>query len=191
MTKDKDKKPWYKKWWAILLFVIVGLAIIGNLADNDSSTSTTLGSSKDFCGSLIPDRINLGNFWVQNADGENVEQYWSNRDSYGKLLVNETYRWNDGTFISSDTYGEPITSLSFKKGSREGENANLLYQSTSYAVHVKQEIGEDGTIGEKVSYRISMVLNPDDKTDNGYKVVQYRCCKGTSCNILGQKYNSL
>jgi len=23
-------KPWYKKWWVILLFLIVGAAIIGN-----------------------------------------------------------------------------------------------------------------------------------------------------------------
>lgn len=179
----KDKKPWYKKWWAILLFVLIGFAIIGNLVDNDSPTSTTSSSSKDFCGSLIPDRIDLGTFYVEN-DG----QYWSNRDSYGKLLVNETYLWNDGTFISSDTYGEPITSLSFKKGSREGENANLLYQTNSYVVHVNQEVSQDGTIGEKISYRIAMVLNPDDKTEEGYKVMQYRCCKGTSCDIRNKNY---
>ena len=189
MAKDKIKKSWYKRWWAILLFIIIGFAIIGNLFGNDSSNSSNpLGSSstENFCKSLIPDRINLGTFYVEN-DG----QYWANRDSYGKLLVNETYLWNDGTPISSDTYGEPISRLSFTKGKNAGQNANLLYQSPSYVVHVSQDIKDDGTIGEKISYRIAMVLDPDDKTGEGYKVVQYKCCKGTSCDIRNENYETL
>ena len=191
MAESKTKKSWYKRWWAIVLFIIIGFAIIGSFSDNNSSTSIGSGSSKDFCKSLIPDRINLGTFWVQNADGENVEQYWSNRDSYGKLLVNETYLWNDGNTISADSYGEPISSLSFSKGRRTGENVNLLYQTTSYAVYVKQNIKEDGTIGEEIYYRIAMVLNPDDKTEEGYKVVQYKCCEGSSCSIRNKDFNQL
>lgn len=27
------KKPWYKRWWAITLFAVVGLGIVGNLLD--------------------------------------------------------------------------------------------------------------------------------------------------------------
>jgi len=37
----KESKPWYTKWWAITLFVIVGLMIIGSLLpDSETETST-------------------------------------------------------------------------------------------------------------------------------------------------------
>jgi hypothetical protein len=38
MTEQKTSKPWYKKWWAITLFVFLGLIVIGSLAGNDNST---------------------------------------------------------------------------------------------------------------------------------------------------------
>lgn len=36
------KKPWYTKWWAIVLFIIIGLSIIGNLMD-DTETDNSNG----------------------------------------------------------------------------------------------------------------------------------------------------
>lgn len=33
---DKQKKPWYKRWWAITLFIFIGLGILGNLLDSES-----------------------------------------------------------------------------------------------------------------------------------------------------------
>lgn len=39
MIEQTTSKPWYKKWWAITLFVFFGLVVIGSLADNDYSTS--------------------------------------------------------------------------------------------------------------------------------------------------------
>jgi len=36
MTLEKTQKPWYKKWWAITLFVLI---IIGALVDDDNSTN--------------------------------------------------------------------------------------------------------------------------------------------------------
>ena len=47
MADSKPKKAWYKRWWAIVLFIFVGLIILGSLFGNDSSTSNNqnLGSS--------------------------------------------------------------------------------------------------------------------------------------------------
>ncbi len=44
MAEEKTKKPQYKRWWAITLFVIIGLGILGNLlgTDNDSTTANNL-----------------------------------------------------------------------------------------------------------------------------------------------------
>lgn len=33
--KDGDAKPWYKKWWGVTGLVIVGIAILGNLASEE------------------------------------------------------------------------------------------------------------------------------------------------------------
>jgi hypothetical protein len=38
---EKTQKPWYKKWWAITLFIFFGLIVIGSLADNDNATNQT------------------------------------------------------------------------------------------------------------------------------------------------------
>jgi len=39
MTMEKTQKPWYKKWWAITLFIFFGLIVISSLADNNDSTN--------------------------------------------------------------------------------------------------------------------------------------------------------
>ncbi len=41
MADSKTKKIWYKRWWAITLFILVGLIILGSLFGNDSSTSNS------------------------------------------------------------------------------------------------------------------------------------------------------
>ena len=41
MDKTKTKKVWYKRWWAITLFIIVGIGILGNLfGENETSSSS-------------------------------------------------------------------------------------------------------------------------------------------------------
>ena len=43
----QTNKPWFKKWWAIALFIIIGLAIIGSLLpdSNNSQTNTNQPNS--------------------------------------------------------------------------------------------------------------------------------------------------
>ena len=41
MSEEKTKKAWYKRWWAIILFIFVGIWIMGNIVgDKDKSTPT-------------------------------------------------------------------------------------------------------------------------------------------------------
>ncbi len=37
-----SKKAWYKRWWAIVLFIFIGLIILGSLFGNDSSTNSNI-----------------------------------------------------------------------------------------------------------------------------------------------------
>ncbi|MBI2208175.1 DUF4352 domain-containing protein [Candidatus Woesearchaeota archaeon] len=41
MVEEKTKKPWYKRWWVITLFVIVGLVILVNLLGTDKGSTQT------------------------------------------------------------------------------------------------------------------------------------------------------
>jgi len=36
----KEKKSWYKRWWAIVLFVFVGLIILGNIVSTEETNSS-------------------------------------------------------------------------------------------------------------------------------------------------------
>lgn len=39
--ETKPSKPWFKRWWAITIFVIVGLGVIGNLLGEDDGDEAT------------------------------------------------------------------------------------------------------------------------------------------------------
>lgn len=39
LSGNKEKKPWHQRWWAITLFIIIGLSIVGNLFGNDNSNN--------------------------------------------------------------------------------------------------------------------------------------------------------
>ncbi|MCK5149801.1 hypothetical protein KAJ87_02655 [Candidatus Pacearchaeota archaeon] len=47
MVKTKAEKPWYKRWWAIILFIFVGLIILGGLFGDNNSTSNNNPSSNN------------------------------------------------------------------------------------------------------------------------------------------------
>ncbi len=186
MADEKQKKPWYKKWWAITLFIIIGLAIIGNLFGGNnssvpSSNSDIKTSSGDFCHSILPERINL-QYWKN----ENGDEIWSYYGSKFGPLVNQTPKYNDGTPIQPDVH------LWFQKGRRTRENVNYLYLSR-YLEYKKTSVSSDGTLGEEINYRIMIVLDPNDNTSKGYKIKYYKCCQSTKynpCDIRSTSYKN-
>jgi hypothetical protein len=36
-----NEKPWYKKWWAITLFIFFGIIVIASLGDNSNDSNST------------------------------------------------------------------------------------------------------------------------------------------------------
>lgn len=45
MAGEKVKKAWYKRWWAIALFIIIGLVILGNLFGGNNTSSSSSNSN--------------------------------------------------------------------------------------------------------------------------------------------------
>ncbi|MCK5282528.1 MAG: hypothetical protein KAK00_03905 [Nanoarchaeota archaeon] len=39
MSEFKEKKPWYKRWWTIILFIIIGMGVLGNIFGGSPSTT--------------------------------------------------------------------------------------------------------------------------------------------------------
>ncbi len=44
-TTNSTSKPWYKKWWAITLGVIVAIGILGNLGDSEGTAVDAGGTT--------------------------------------------------------------------------------------------------------------------------------------------------
>ena len=76
------------------------------------------------------------------------------------------YFWNDGTKMNGGD-------LFFWKGSREGDNVNYFYARDVY--YQKTPINSDGTIGKRIEFKVELAINPEDKTDEGYKIMDYKC----------------
>lgn len=205
MADIKQKKSWYKRWWAIVLYVFIGLIILSNLfgqkgvssnsnintqsnmqinsqeQTNPKTEETKITTSRDFCRSIIPERINIlcFNNTTNNEDNTPRTRCWADTSEATKYNS-----WNDGTPITRD--------IEFEQGWRTGENVKYLY-TTNYLRYEKTPVGEDGTIGEKISYRVMLILDPNDQNAGGFKVKSYKCCQNTKynpCDILGTAYKN-
>jgi hypothetical protein len=149
-----------------------------SISDEQESSSfmKNIVLSEDFCHSIILERTKL---LCHTTDNEK---------NTGRMTCIRSpemeYQWSDGAPIKGTIW--------FEQGWRTGENVNSLY-SANYLEYEKIPISEDGTIGEKVSYRVMWILDPTDMTEEGFKVKLYKCCKNTKyspCNINSESYKN-
>jgi len=174
MTDTKIKKSWYKRWWAITLFIIIGLAIIGNLFGGNNSSSSggilSIGNSGDCPKELVPDRIKVNcSEYEKCKDNQSISGF-----SCSCMSIDaEDYTWTDGVAMTKGS------NTNFRKATQAGENVNYLY-SWSYAIYDKIPLNSDGTIGKQINYGMFLSIDPKDKTDDGYKIVEYKCSQAYS-----------
>lgn len=108
-------KPWYKKWWAIALFIVIGLAIIGSLLpDSNNSNSSNTNTQNSNSQNQVAQNFNLGVtsqivkkvdgkcryfFDIRNNDNKNFE------GSVKISLINEN---GDNVWYDTFTTNQPI-----------------------------------------------------------------------------------
>jgi hypothetical protein len=91
-----------------------------------------------------------------------------------RLPLSDTYSYSQPEYFWEDDTPINRGDLYFRKGSNQGENVNYLY-SIFDIYYQKTPINSDGTVGKKITVKIELVLDSEDKTDEGYKIVDYRC----------------
>lgn len=105
---DKEK-PWYKKWWAITIFIIVGLMIIGSLASNNKTGSTQTQSNQQQI------KTEEAQQPVQVKTQETKEY------SLGDSIQAGDFKWKITDFSTTSQIGQDVAGTFF------GEKANGIF----------------------------------------------------------------
>jgi hypothetical protein len=87
MAETKVKKSWYKRWWAITLFIFIGLAIIGGMFGNDTSNTGTQTTTSSGNGNI-------------KATQEEVQTY-----SVGDSIQAGDFKWKITKFTTAKSIG--------------------------------------------------------------------------------------
>lgn len=134
------------------ILIVIGIIVIFGYYYFSLKSLGVITTPKDCPSEIIPQRINC------------------NLNERGSCTIGEG-NWEDGTSIQSIS--------GFTKGYKEGENINYLYPSIegarSLPKYSRQDTGEDGIVKGKIDMGIYLILNLNDKTGEGYKVVESRC----------------
>lgn len=102
---------------------------------------------------VIPERVKLDRY---------------NQPSIFYQLEKE-FTWKDGAKLTN------LATPRFYHGNQEGENINLAYSDGFGMEYYKKNIKPDGTIGKDTRLTVYLVINPEDKTEEGYKVIGHKC----------------
>lgn len=136
-----------------ILIAIVALLIWGYSLYTRNQLG--LGAVSDTCNKdIIPDRINL----IQSSnDG-------SYRSPTGWYTNDVLQKWKDGT---------NMTGFYCYNAQKPGENIKYIYcRDIGY---INAPIKEDGTLGKKIELKITLAVDTNDKTEEGYKIMGAQC----------------
>lgn len=117
---------------------------------------------------IIPERLNLACEGEKGKDRLHGGFYCKapdDPDEIGDWPIH--LKWLDGVEIIS---GGPIWSC--EGGNNEGENINYIYCPLEY--FVKNPI-KDNIVQKDIYYEIDLVLDSEDHTEEGYKIISSKC----------------
>lgn len=153
----KIKKPWYKRWYMIVLYVIVGLIIIGSLGSKDSkdSNTTSTSSSSDNKSSNTNTKtetnINTNNNTNTNTNAnEEVKKEDSVPTEY-KSALNKAKTYSDTMYMSKQGIYNQLTS-------EYGEKFSA--QAAQYAIDNLQVDYKQNALKKAQDYQSQMSMSP-------------------------------
>ena len=99
----ETKKSWYKRWWAIILFIFIGLIILGGLFGDDSSNSGTQTTTQTDSSDTTPAQ-------------EQIKTY-----SLGEIIPAGDFKWKITKVSTAKEIGQDLA------GSFFGEKADGIF----------------------------------------------------------------
>lgn len=71
-TVKTDKNPWYKRWWAIILFIIFGIGMLNAIITDQSSSSSKGSLVTKNPGDILPTRAEIDTEFTIDYNNDNV-----------------------------------------------------------------------------------------------------------------------
>lgn len=149
----KIKKPWYKRWYMIVLYVIVGLIIIGSLGSKDSkdSNTTSTSSSSDNKSSNTNTKTETNtNTNTNTTANEEVKKEDSVPTEY-KSALNKAKTYSDTMYMSKQGIYNQLTS-------EYGEKFSA--QAAQYAIDNLQVDYKQNALKKAQDYQSQMSMSP-------------------------------
>lgn len=144
---DKQKKPWYKRWWAITLWIILGLAFLGALFGEESGPSQQVQKSKP----AYDLEMSMGDIFDTFSGLSKLQQEEKMKEFKGKRIKTSIYASKidkaslSTQYVVLEVYEYPYNLLPYVKAFFPSEEKDNL---------LKANIGDTIIFsGEFVSYR--------------------------------------
>ena len=177
MAEAKIKKSWYKQWWAIVLFVIIGLVILAGLSGNKNTPASSLNSNA-INTQANPTPTNNGKSATSPPDYPCPDLSTMNLQGYSSLMQTWTAQavpYKSGNLEVVYSYASDISGKNViycDVGSAEGENANWVYCGDFLRPIIAQYTDAEGKIIKKRSIQVTF-----DKSTKQYLA--------TKCDVYG------
>lgn len=156
-------KKWYKRWWAITLFIIIGLGIIGNLTEEPQTTDLEPTTQP-----IIKQQEK------QEAEVETPEQdcpdfsslsdrVWCEDERClfkvvgGGIAKTDEYTLYPWDAVPGEFYPYSVVNAPCKKGSKKGENVNYFYCEGMYTII--KELDSTGNILSSKKPLVKLVVH--------------------------------
>lgn len=106
---QKPKKPWYKRWWMIVIYVLVGLCILGSIGGNDNSSSNKTATNAD---NEVKDIYSVGEEVTMNdhtlilnsVEVSQGDEYDRPKDGMEYVIVNVTIKNSGNDTINYNVF---------------------------------------------------------------------------------------
>ena len=149
---EEKKKPWYKTWWAIVIFIFLGLGLIGGFLPNDSETSNSI-KSEIICDKpylLVGTSCCLDNNDNRVCDKDESSQAQNNSDSQQtKVCVQD---WGCTSWSICSTSGQQTRNCTLVTNNCNEIPKDKPIESQSCPPATAVTIGEKNALSKAKSY---------------------------------------
>ncbi|MEK6741933.1 MAG: hypothetical protein AABX68_01980 [Nanoarchaeota archaeon] len=185
MASENPKKPWYKKWWAITLFILIILGFVGSFFEDNNANSInqqgktlneySVNELKDECVSLCLGGDNTPYMKVECENYCNQLYYYGGKDSLIKEINDSlTSKFNDkNSQIISIVGSSKIQTIN---NLNEIISMELTGSSNQISVTKETKILSIKIVGSNNIINLCKIHSPKIEDIGSYNLINYLDC---------------